>query len=140
MKTIIHKALALLLTLFLVICGSALAFADDVQVQNGWQKVGNEKYYMENGVRATGWRTIDKIRYYFDEQGVLQTGFQKIGKDHYYFLTAADVDQENLVGGMADYGVYKNYIISYTGVCCKMPRKKKSKTKSAKAMAKLIAK
>lgn len=32
------------------------------QVLNGWQTVNDKKYYYENGVKVTGWKTIGEYR------------------------------------------------------------------------------
>lgn len=42
-------------------------------ISNGWKKVGNNKYYYINGVKAKGWKKIKGKYYYFSSKGVLQT-------------------------------------------------------------------
>ncbi len=45
-----------------------------------------KKYYVNaDGVRVTGWQTIDGKTYYFSSKGVRQTGLQKISGKKYYF-------------------------------------------------------
>lgn len=99
----------------------------------GFQKIEGDTYYFDKeGVMQTGWKTISKKKYYFSKKGVMQIGLKKIGKNKYYFLED---------GVMSDCGIYKNYIISYTGKCYKIPDKKTgNKTADAKRVAKLIAK
>ena len=58
--------------------------------RKGWQKWDGKWYYCTGtGATsfATGWRTIDKAKYYFDKYGIMQTGWQKIG-GKIYFLNA----------------------------------------------------
>lgn len=56
---------------------------------NYWAKVEGEEntryYYFQDGTRiATGWKTIEGKKYYFDNKGVLQTGFFKVGNNTYH--------------------------------------------------------
>lgn len=37
----------------------------------GWQVVGNNKYFFEDGKPVTGWRNFDGMQYYFKEDGKL---------------------------------------------------------------------
>gem|GEM_PF-866514 len=56
-----------------------------VEFRNGWNQVGDNWYYFENGVLATGWKQIRNIWYYFDSEGVMQTGFADVNGKRYYF-------------------------------------------------------
>lgn len=38
---------------------------------NGWTIIGGKRYYIENGVYATGWKYIDGLKYYFNSDGSL---------------------------------------------------------------------
>lgn len=45
----------------------------------------NNKYYMQNNKKMTGWKRIDGQSYYFDDSGKMQTGWIK-AEESWYFL------------------------------------------------------
>ena len=53
-------------------------------LRNGWLEDGGNRYYLEDGNKVTGWKTIEEVRYYFNSQGVMQTGWLQLGDDRYY--------------------------------------------------------
>lgn len=60
---------------------------DSVQepVKNGWiEEDGALCYYIE-GVKATGWKTIEGKTYYFSENGAAAKGMKKIDGKYYWF-------------------------------------------------------
>ena len=99
----------------------------------GFTKIGKKTYYFDSKkIKKKGWQTIEKCKYYFSKKGVMQTGLKKIKNKRYYFMKD---------GKMADCGLYKNYIISYTGRCYKIPAKRTGDIdEDAKAIARVIAK
>ncbi len=65
----------------------------------------NSKYYVNaNGVRVTGWQTIEGNRYYFSSKGVKSTGITKIDGIRYAFdsdgvlITSAWADDDYYAG------------------------------------------
>ncbi|MDO4870413.1 MAG: hypothetical protein Q4A65_09045 [Bacillota bacterium] len=94
------------------------------------------QYYMvdQYGEPIIGWVVTDEGSWYTNEEGIVQSGLKKVDGEYYYFYPYDD----EYYGIMCDVGIYKNYVISYTGVCYKMPTKKKDK--KCNKMAKLIAK
>lgn len=65
------------------------AQAKTATVKNGWVKKGKKTYYYKNGKPVTGWRTIDKKKYYFNtsgkQKGQMVTGWKVLKKNYYYF-------------------------------------------------------
>ena len=62
----------------------------DGKLQTGWLKDGAYWYYLDpsTGVMATGWRTVDGVRYYLKPSGPagsMAVGWQKIDGLWYYF-------------------------------------------------------
>ena len=53
--------------------------------KNGFVKENGATYYYVNGVKATGWRTINSERYYFLSNGRMKTGWMDVGTKTYYF-------------------------------------------------------
>lgn len=102
--------------------------------KRGWQSVnGKQYYYDKKGVKVTGLKKINGAKYYFNKKGVMQTGLKKVKGKTYYF--------DKTYGYMVTIARYKNYLISYNGVCYKIPDKKTgNKKKDAQRVAKLIAK
>ena len=78
------------------------------------------------------------------KSGIVQVGLHRINGSLYYFtkvhdsVTLEDGTSMLAYGQMCDCGLYKNYIISYTGKLHKLPRK--SKDKKCKKIARLVAK
>ena len=62
--------------------------AADKEEKSGWQSVGNEWYYYEQGKAVTGWQMIDDSWYYFEKDGKMVTGWLKEGDKKYYFDSA----------------------------------------------------
>ena len=77
------KKAAIILPLFLIAI-SVLAITLLYQ-RNGWHIASGQKYYYQDGVVQTGWKTIDEEEYYFDSEGVMQTGFVEIDGETYFF-------------------------------------------------------
>ena len=46
---------------------------------------GKTYYYDKNGIKTTGWKTIDDAKYFFDKEGAMQTGWKKGEKATYFF-------------------------------------------------------
>ena len=136
------------------------------QPQTGWVVIDDQTYYIDpdteepvigvtkvdgtyycfdlNGVLTAGWMEIEGFKWYADENGVVQTGLKKIDGAKYlfdqavYYYTLDSGEDICLYGVMNDVGIYKRYVISYTGKLYKMPSKKKDK--KCKKIAKIIAK
>lgn len=55
-------------------------YADFEETENGYV------YTLEDGSYATGWKTINKSKYYFDKNGIMKTGWVKFksGKKYYF--------------------------------------------------------
>jgi hypothetical protein len=72
----------------IVICAAIVAtqatsipvYADFEQTENGYV------YSLDDGTYATGWKTINKHKYYFDKNGIMKTGWLKFksGKKYYF--------------------------------------------------------
>jgi glucan-binding YG repeat protein len=63
---------------------------------NGWQKVGNNWYWLENGKIATGWKKSGKRWFYMDPAtGIMKTGFYYADGSKYY----SDGDGAMVEGG-----------------------------------------
>ncbi len=60
---------------------------------NGWQTIGANKYYYQNGTALTGWQMINSRRYYFNSTGALKS------------LVGIDVSKHN---GKVDWTKVKN--------------------------------
>ena len=56
-----------------------------------WKRASGKMYYIENGVKCTGFKVIDGSIYYFDKNGVRQTGFKVIDGETYYFNSISGV-------------------------------------------------
>ena len=67
---------------------------------SGFVTDAGETFYMEDGVRVTGWKTIDGDKFYFYKssatksgaahtKGAMATGWQSIGGDRYYFYKSS---------------------------------------------------
>ena len=54
-----------------------------LKTQNG-EKTSNYFYFVDGDRMANGWQKIGEDRYYFDVNGVLQSGFFNIGQSFYY--------------------------------------------------------
>ncbi len=59
---------------------------ETTSVLNGFVSLedGRKRYYINN-VYITGFKKINKKKYYFDSNGIMKTGHIKIKKDYYYF-------------------------------------------------------
>lgn len=141
--------------------------SEEPEVQTGWQTIGgqtcyidpdteekvtgvtkiNGKYYCFNKSGAlvkNGWMSMYGCKWHADGNGIVQTGLKTIKGNKYLFdknggyETLDNGEEICYYGVMYDVGIYKNYVISYTGKLYKMPKKKKDK--KCKKMAKLIAK
>lgn len=66
---------------------------DSTQAADGWNQDGLGWYYLSNGVKTVGWKTIDNLRYYFDANGYRVSGVVKIGK--YTYLFRPESSKEN---------------------------------------------
>lgn len=69
--------------------GKTYYFNDSFQLEkintNGWQKIENQWYWMENGEVATGWKAIKGKWYYMEPStGIMQTGFFKDSSGRLY--------------------------------------------------------
>ena len=49
-----------------------------------WQKTGNNWYYQNNGVNATGWVQDNGFWYYMNSSGIMTTGWQQVNGSWYY--------------------------------------------------------
>ena len=60
---------------------------DSVQepVKNGWTEEDGALCYYTEGVKATGWQTIEGKTYYFSENGAAAKGMKKIDGKYYWF-------------------------------------------------------
>ena len=60
---------------------------DSVQkpVKNGWIEEDGTLCYYTEGVKATGWQTIEGKTYYFSENGAAAKGMKKIDGKYYWF-------------------------------------------------------
>lgn len=130
-----------------VINGAKYYFQDSGQMTTGWKTINGKKYYFNKTgkmrigwlklsgkkyyFKTIGWKTNKGDKYRFSKYGVMQKGFKLINGNHYDFMKD---------GVMADLGIYKNWMISYTGKCYKIPKATKSKSASERRMANLIAK
>lgn len=131
-KKYYFKTTGVMVTGWKTINGKKYYFKTTGVMVTGWKTINKKKYYFKTtGVMTTGWKTIKGSKYHFTKYGVMQKGFKLINGSHYYFLSD---------GVMADLGIYKKWMISYTGKCYKIPKATKSKSASEKRMAKLIAK
>lgn len=143
-----------LLTGWQEIDGQRYYFDDDGVMAYTVTKIGNKNYFFnEDGLSPTGWQKVNietedgpvTLTYYVKNDGTVASNFTKIGgkrylfsNEHSYIYSEEEMRQYNTYGALYTYGIYKNYVISYTGECRKMPKKKKDR--SCKKMAKLIAK
>lgn len=70
-----------LMTAALLSSGVAYAASYD----KGWQKSGNDWYYLEaSGAKATGWKYVDNHWYYLEPSGVMATGWKSVNGKWYY--------------------------------------------------------
>ncbi len=58
----------------------------------GWQQDSKGTFYLENGTKATGWRTIDGKRYYFKANGYRVYKTYKIDNVTYLFRPETDTE------------------------------------------------
>ena len=88
--------------------------ADFASLARGWFTVNERKYYADpiTGVLTTGFRTIDRKRYYFNEHGSLQLfyGWRTIGGKRYYFNSNHTIKR-----GLSKIGTSVYYLHSTTG-------------------------
>ena len=82
----------------------ATTLPEPTQRPDGWELMGEERYYVQSGNYVTGWLEVEgKLRYFledgrlargfaeadgnrylFDEEGVFLTGWQEVGTKRYY--------------------------------------------------------
>ena len=100
MKRLIHfvLALAIVLSCFAGMAMQVSAAGDDINfddllaaagkdketLEEGWNEIDGYKCYVVDGKPVTGWKSIDKIWYYFDKEGIMQTGLLVQGSATYY--------------------------------------------------------
>ena len=144
----------MLLTGWQEIDGQRYYFEDDGAMAYTVTKIGDKNYFFnEEGQSPTGWQSVSfksedgpiTLTYYVRDDGTVAAKFTKIDGKRYLFSSDRDylynkkgTKRYNTYGALCTYGIYKNYILSYTGECKKMPTKKQDR--SCKKMAKLIAK
>lgn len=58
---------------------------------DGWVLQDDLWYYLVDGVRATGWQTIDGKRYYMQPDGHMSTGWTVVKDRTYYFDSSGDL-------------------------------------------------
>ena len=80
-----------------IIDGKVYYFNADFQIEkidmNGWQKIENQWYWIENGQVAVGWRIINGSWYYLDEiTGIMKTGWYQV-KGRWYYSTGSGAMQ-----------------------------------------------
>lgn len=52
----------------------------------GWKTIDGKKYWFDSkGAMATGWKTISNKKYWFNSNGVMATGTRTIGGKQYTF-------------------------------------------------------
>ncbi|MDD6327405.1 MAG: Ig-like domain-containing protein [Lachnospiraceae bacterium] len=61
------------------------------EIENGWSNRSDGWYYVEDGVRQTGWQKIGSAWYYFDTKGLMQTGWVLDGGTWYYLNPNGDM-------------------------------------------------
>lgn len=76
-------------------------FGSDSYMQTGWQKVGNLRYFFEDGgTLAEGWSCYtgdgDEKWYYYDENGNVRIHWQEIGGKWYWFNSSGVLNLEAL--------------------------------------------
>lgn len=59
--------------------------SNEIEAKNGWVHNGSVWNYYENGVKVTGWYSVDNAWHYFDEAGAMQTGWLRISGAWYCF-------------------------------------------------------
>lgn len=70
-----------LVTAALLSPGVAFAAEHD----RGWQKSGNDWYYLEaSGAKAVGWKHVGNTWYYLEPSGIMATGWKSINGKWYY--------------------------------------------------------
>lgn len=74
-------------------------FDQDARMQTGWQKVGNLRYFFEDGgALAEGWKCYtgdgDEKWYYYDENGNVRIHWQEIGGKWYWFNSSGVMNLE----------------------------------------------
>ena len=67
-----------------------------------WQKNGNNWYYQNNGVNATGWVQDHGSWYYMNSSGAMMTGWQQINGVWYYMNPSGDM----ATGWINDHGTW----------------------------------
>lgn len=57
--------------------------------KEGWNTIGNKKYFVKDGKIQTKWLTYKNHKYYLDPKdgGAMVTGLKKIGSSQYFFLS-----------------------------------------------------
>ena len=58
----------------------------------GWQQDASGWYYLQNGVKLTGWQDLGGNRYYFNASGYRVSGNYKIGENYYLFRPATEAE------------------------------------------------
>lgn len=53
-------------------------------IDNGWQTINGEKYYLKDSVIVKGLQEIGGETYYFDNKGIMQTGLQKTPEERFF--------------------------------------------------------
>ena len=66
--------------------------------KTGWVGYGDQwKYYKKNKM-VTGWKTINKKRYFFDSTGLMHTGWLQVKNQTYFMDTRTDTRGEMMTG------------------------------------------
>ena len=85
-------------------------FGSDSYMQTGWQKVGNLRYFFEDGgALAEGWSCYtgdgDEKWYYYDENGNVRIHWQEIGGKWYWFNSSGvlNLEASKTIGGRKFY-------------------------------------
>lgn len=91
--------------------GKYFYYKDDVLIKNKLLKVSNEIYYVnKDGIRTTGWQTINGKTYYFDPKtGKAQKGWLTLNKKKYYFASGSGVMFQNVLNTSPSVGVKRYF-------------------------------
>ena len=65
-----------------------------------WGKTSTGKWiFLEQGVPASGWRTVRGKWYYMDQDGVMQTGWVNDGQTWYYLYSGGEMAYNTIIDG-----------------------------------------
>lgn len=87
--------------ILLVLTTSTVLSLNSTSVQAAWKKDSQNKWnWIENGVKATGWKLIGGSWYYFYSNGTMATGWVKNGGKWYYLKSSGEMATGwNLIDG-----------------------------------------